>query len=69
MDDPNYCLITFKAGPPYKDIAFKILKKEWEFTLKSGFESIFSKGILQLYFNFKKPKYRIWVPVISDINW
>ena len=58
-DDPNYCLITFKAGPPYKDIAFKILKKEWEFTEKSGFESIFTRGILNLYFNFKKPRFRI----------
>ncbi len=52
-------MIKFKAGPPYKDIAFKILRKEWDFTEKSGFEAIFTKGILQLYFNFKKPKYRI----------
>ena len=27
MEDPNVCLIKFKAGPPYKDIAFKILRK------------------------------------------
>lgn len=60
-DDPNFCIITFKAGPPYKDIAFKILKKEWEFTKKSGFSSIFSRGILHLYFNFKLPRFRIWL--------
>lgn len=30
-------MIKFKAGPPYKDIAFKILRKEWDFTEKSGF--------------------------------
>lgn len=36
-EDPNYCIICFKAGPPYKDIAFKLMKKEWEFTEKSGF--------------------------------
>lgn len=59
-ESPDYCIIKFKAGPPYKDIAFKILRKEWDFTEKSGFESIFHKGILQLYFNFKKPKFRIW---------
>ena len=27
LEDPNYCLIKFKAGPPYKDVAFKILRK------------------------------------------
>ena len=58
-ESPDYCLIKFKAGPPYKDIAFKILRKEWDFTEKSEFESIFHKDILQLLFNFKKPKFRI----------
>ena len=58
-DNPDYCIIKFKAGPPYKDIAFKILRKEWDFSEKSGCETIFTKGILHLYFNFKKPRYRI----------
>lgn len=58
-ESPDYCIIKFKAGPPYKDIAFKIQRREWDFTGKSGFQSIFHKGILQLYFNFKKPKFRI----------
>jgi len=58
-DNPDYCIIKFKAGPPYKDIAFKVLRKEWDFSEKSGFESIFARGILHLYWNFKKPKFRI----------
>ncbi len=41
-----------------QDIAFKILKKEWDFNDKHGFKCIFSKGVLHLYFNFKKYKYR-----------
>jgi len=48
-ESPDYCIIKFKAGPPYKDIAYKIQRREWDFTGKSGFESIFHKGILQLY--------------------
>ena len=58
-ESSDYAVITFKAGPPYEDIAFKIVNKEWDFSEKSGFESIFAKGILHLYFNFKKPRYRI----------
>ncbi|KAI3964381.1 hypothetical protein MKW92_045734 [Papaver armeniacum] len=28
------CLIRFHAGPPYEDIAFKIVNKEWEYSHK-----------------------------------
>ncbi len=59
LESPEHMMIKFKAGPPYKDIAFKILRKEWEFSEKSGFECIFAKGILHVYFNYKKPRYRI----------
>jgi hypothetical protein len=59
LEDPDYCMIKFKAGPPYLDVAFKIQRREWDFSNKSGFESIFAKGILHLYFNFKKPRFRI----------
>ena len=58
-ESPDDCIIKFKAGPPYLDVAFKIQRREWDFTEKSGFESIFHRGILQLYFNYKKPKFRI----------
>lgn len=58
-EDPNFMIITFKAGPPYKDVAFRIQRREWDYSEKSGFESMFDKGIINLYFNFKKPRYRI----------
>ena len=51
-------MIRFKAGPPYEDIAFKIYNKEWDIMDKAGFKCVFSRGILHLFFNFKKPKYR-----------
>ncbi|KAL8285888.1 hypothetical protein RB597_002797 [Gaeumannomyces tritici] len=50
------CLIRFIAGPPYEDIAFRIVDKEWDYSAKRerGFRSSFDKGILQLHFMFKK---------------
>jgi len=50
--------ITFKAGPPYEDIAFEIVNKEWELSEKAGFKCVFDRGILHLYFNFKRHRYR-----------
>ncbi|KAF2469135.1 uncharacterized protein BDR25DRAFT_304646 [Lindgomyces ingoldianus] len=54
------CLIRFIAGPPYQDIAFRIVDKEWDYSAKRerGFRSSFEKGILQLHFQFKKIYYR-----------
>eukprot|EP00208_Stichococcus_sp_RCC1054_P002856 CAMPEP_0206140744 /NCGR_PEP_ID=MMETSP1473-20131121/10524_1 /ASSEMBLY_ACC=CAM_ASM_001109 /TAXON_ID=1461547 /ORGANISM="Stichococcus sp, Strain RCC1054" /LENGTH=711 /DNA_ID=CAMNT_0053535011 /DNA_START=336 /DNA_END=2471 /DNA_ORIENTATION=+ len=52
------CLLRFHAGPPYEDIAFRIVSKEWEYSHKRGFKSVFERGILHLYFNFKRARYR-----------
>ncbi|KAK4465160.1 mid region of cactin-domain-containing protein [Cladorrhinum samala] len=54
------CLIRFIAGPPYQDIAFRIVDREWDYSAKKerGFKSSFDKGILQLHFQFKKIYYR-----------
>ncbi|TDH72615.1 hypothetical protein CCR75_004296 [Bremia lactucae] len=54
----EFCIIRFSAGPPYQDIAFKIVNREWENSQKRGFKSVFERGILQLYFNFKRHRYR-----------
>jgi len=56
--DPMFAIITFKAGPPYEDIAFKIVKKKWEFGHKRGFKCKFERGVLYLYFNFMRVRYR-----------
>lgn len=52
------CLICFHAGPPYEDIAFRIVNKEWEYSHKKGFKCTFERGILHVYFNFKRHRYR-----------
>ncbi|KAL6706937.1 hypothetical protein ACN47E_004887 [Coniothyrium glycines] len=58
--EDDTCLIRFIAGPPYEDIAFRIIDKEWDYSAKRerGFKSSFDKGILQLHFQFKKIYYR-----------
>ena len=32
------CIIRFHAGPPYEDIEFRIVNKEWEYSSKHGFQ-------------------------------
>ncbi|XP_057463646.1 splicing factor Cactin [Actinidia eriantha] len=57
-DSGETCIIRFHAGPPYEDIAFKIVNKEWEYSHKKGFKCTFERGILHVYFNFKRYRYR-----------
>ncbi|OBZ76644.1 Phenylalanine--tRNA ligase beta subunit [Grifola frondosa] len=47
-------LLHFTAGPPYEDIAFRIVNREWEFSHKRGFRSSFDRGCLSLWFNFRR---------------
>ncbi|KAM7506336.1 hypothetical protein LguiB_005240 [Lonicera macranthoides] len=57
-ESPKTCILRFHAGPPYEDIAFRIVNKEWEYSPKKGFKCTFERGILQLHFNFKQCGYR-----------
>ena len=52
------CILRISAGPPYEDIAFKIVNKEWEYSNKRGFKCSFERGIFHLYINFKRARYR-----------
>lgn len=52
------CILRIHAGPPYEDIAFKIVNKEWEYASKKGFRCSFERGIFHLYINFKRARYR-----------
>ncbi|KAI4171981.1 MAG: hypothetical protein LQ343_003890 [Gyalolechia ehrenbergii] len=58
--EEDTCLIRFISSPPYEDLAFRIVDKEWDYSAKRerGFRSSFDKGILQLHFQFKKVYYR-----------
>jgi len=57
-DTDDFCIIRFHAGPPYEDIAFKIVNREWNRSRKRGFKSTFERGVLSLYFNFTTHWYR-----------
>ncbi|KAJ0733140.1 putative cactin, central domain-containing protein [Helianthus annuus] len=65
-DSAETCIIRFHAGPPYEDIAFRIVNKEWEYSHKKGFKCTFERGILHVYFNFKR--YRLQRYVIAGIR-
>lgn len=58
--EEDTCIIRFISGPPYEDLAFRIVDKEWDYSARRerGFKSSFDKGILQLHFQFKKVYYR-----------
>nr|WJH19564.1 C19orf29 [Euglena gracilis] len=56
--DDDVCLIRFHAGPPYEDIAFKIVNKKWEYSSRRGYRCTFERGVLHLYFSFINYRYR-----------
>ncbi|XP_037315484.2 splicing factor Cactin [Pungitius pungitius] len=57
-DNKDFGTLRFHAGPPYEDIAFKIVNREWEYSHRHGFRCQFSNGIFQLWFHFKRYRYR-----------
>jgi hypothetical protein len=57
-DSNDFCILRFHAGPPYEDVAFKIINREWNRSRKRGFKSTFERGVLSLYFNFATHWYR-----------
>jgi len=56
--DGSTCIIKFVAGKKYEDIAFRIINKEWEYTARRGYKCTWERGILHVYFNFKRQRYR-----------
>ena len=57
-DNDNFCILRFSAGPPYEDVAFKIINRQWNQGRKRGFRCTFERGVLSLYFNFQSHWYR-----------
>ena len=46
--EEDTCLIRFISGPPYEDLAFRIVDKEWDYSAKRerGFRSSFDKACI-----------------------
>lgn len=57
-ENKEFAILKFHAGPPYEDIAFKIVNREWEYSYKRGFRCQFHNNIFQLWFHFKRYRYR-----------
>lgn len=56
--DDDTELLIFTAGPPYEDVAFRIVRKQWDYSHRRGFRSHFDRGVLQLAFKFQRDTYR-----------
>ncbi|XP_048584060.1 cactin isoform X2 [Nematostella vectensis] len=57
-DTKDFAILRFHAGPPYEDIAFKVVNREWEYSHRHGFRCQFQNNIFQLWFHFKRYRYR-----------
>eukprot|EP01088_Endostelium_zonatum_P016954 TRINITY_DN4797_c0_g1_i1.p1 TRINITY_DN4797_c0_g1~~TRINITY_DN4797_c0_g1_i1.p1 ORF type:complete len:620 (-),score=182.93 TRINITY_DN4797_c0_g1_i1:66-1925(-) len=57
-EEEGMCVLRFMAGAPYEDIGFRIVDREWEKSHKKGFRCVFEKGVLHLWFNFKRWRYK-----------
>uniref|UniRef100_A0A1I8F574 Splicing factor Cactin n=1 Tax=Macrostomum lignano TaxID=282301 RepID=A0A1I8F574_9PLAT len=47
-DDPQFAILRFTAGPPYEDVAFKIVRNEWDTSFRHGFRCQFISIICAL---------------------
>lgn len=65
--EEDTCLIRFMAGPPYEDIAFRIVDKEWDYSAKRerGFKSTFDKVCLFVILNFLASPFHPWEAVVT----
>ena len=41
MEGGEYCIMRATAGPPYEDITFKIVNREWEYGYKLASDANF----------------------------
>ena len=55
-DNRDFAVLRFHAGPPYEDIAFKIVRHEWDYSHRHNFCCQFTNGIQR--FHFKRYGYR-----------
>ncbi|KAH0083045.1 hypothetical protein KCU96_g11373, partial [Aureobasidium melanogenum] len=64
------CLIRFIAGPPYEDIAFRIVDKEWDYSAKRerGFRSSFDKHYTMSYAMTYNPQFDWWNQPVDNTH-
>ena len=57
-DSASFCVLRIHGGPPYEDVAFKVINREWLTGKRSGYISSFDRGVFKLFFNLKTHFYR-----------
>jgi hypothetical protein len=58
-EDPEYAVLRFTAGPPYEDVAFKVLNLPWLHSRRAGYRCQFDRtNCFQLYFFLRRERYR-----------
>ncbi|KAJ2331665.1 hypothetical protein GGI00_003151, partial [Coemansia sp. RSA 2681] len=68
MGGEDTVILRFIAGPPYEDVAFRIVNREWEWNRRRGFKNVFDRGVLQLHFRFKRHYYRLAVLLVELVG-
>jgi hypothetical protein len=55
----EYCVLLFKAGPPYLDVAYRVVNQQWD-QRRGGVKPSFdpASGRFRLYFRFTSTSYR-----------
>ena len=56
--DDDYCIIVFSAGPPYADVAYRIVRKQWDRRPGGVRASFNDQGRFRLFFRFTGTNYR-----------
>jgi hypothetical protein len=57
-EDQDLVILEFIASKPYRNLAFKIRAGEWEKLPRAGYKSVFTQGMMQLHFNFRRYRYK-----------
>lgn len=57
-EEPGMAILRFTAGPPYEDVAFRVVDRPWEQAYRRGFRSEFRNDVMQLWFHFRRDRYR-----------
>lgn len=54
----EYCLLVFSVGPPYADVAYRIVRKQWDPRRGGVRVSFDATGKFRLFFRFASSNYR-----------
>nr|CCC53780.1 conserved hypothetical protein [Trypanosoma vivax Y486] len=54
----DYCVLVFSVGPPYADVAYQIVRKQWDPRPGGVRASFNSSGTYRLFFRFTNSNYR-----------